>query len=127
MENDNNSKTITVAFLCAGFLAAVVLEIVESALAANIGMIARWRAIPFVQHGLPVVVGAVTFLLLQFNKRTVTWADEVVSEVRKVVWPSQKDTTAMTIVCCIMLVAAGAWFGLFDYISGTLVKTIVKM
>ncbi len=126
MENDNR-KVITVAFVLASVLAASVVEVIEGVLAVNFSAVARFRALSAVQHGLPVGVGIVTFLILQTNKKTVAWADECVSEIRKVVWPSQKETTAMTMVCCVMLLLAGAWFGLFDYLSGSLVKMLIKM
>ncbi len=123
----SNGKIITVSFVLAAFLTSVILEVIENALAVNIGWVARWRTDAFVQHGLPVAVGILTFLCLQFNRKFVQWADDVVGEVRKVVWPSQKETTGMTVVCCVMLLVAGGWFGLFDYVSGSLIKMIVKM
>ncbi len=126
MENDNR-KIITVAFVLAAVITAMVVEVIEGVLATNISAVARFRALSAVQHGLPVGVGIITFLLLQLNKQTVNWADECVAEIRKVVWPSQRETTAMTTVCCIMLLLAGAWFGLFDYVSGSFVKMLIKM
>lgn len=125
--DNSNKKVITVSFVVMGFLAAAMLDVVLTALATHISAVARFRAIPIIHHGLPVFVGVFVFLVLQLNKGIVIWADECVAEVRKVVWPSRKDTTAMTVVVCIMLVVAGVCFGLFDYVSGNLIKTLVKM
>ncbi len=125
--DNSNKKIITVSFVIVGFLAAAMLDVVLTAVSAHVGAVARFRALPIVHHGLPVAMGVLVFLILQLNGRIVIWADECVAEVRKVVWPSRKDTTAMTIVVCIMLVVAGVCFGLFDYVSGNLIKTIVKM
>ena len=49
-----------------------------------------------------------------------------VSEVRKVVWPSRKDTVAMTTVCCVMVVLSGVAFGLFDFVASQLIKVFVN-
>ena len=88
--------------------------------------VARFRNIEAVQHGLPVAFGIITFLILFMNKKTHTWADECVSEVRKVVWPSRKDTMAMTIVCCVMVLLSGIGFGIFDFFSSQLIKLFVN-
>ena len=75
---------------------------------------------------MPVVCGFALFAVLQFNPRTLTWGEEVVSEVRKVVWPSGKDTTAMTIVVVIFVLIASAIITTFDYMSATGMNLLVK-
>ncbi len=122
----NNNKIITVCFVIAGLLSALVIEMIVKALATQLPMVAQFNSQPAVQHILPVAVGVLTFLILQFNRKIWVWADECVTEVRKVVWPSRKDTTAMTMVVCMMLMTAGVFFGLYDLISGEFIKLIVK-
>ena len=78
-----------------------------------------------VRHGLPVVVGLLVFLVLQFNPKVKNWADEVVTEIRKVVWPSRKDTTAMTIVVLVMVAISSALISAFDVTAGALMKMII--
>ena len=53
------------------------------------------------------------------------YAEECVTEIRKVVWPSRKDTVAMTIVCCVMCVVAGLGLGIFDFFASQLIKVFV--
>ena len=50
----------------------------------------------------------------------------MVSEIDKVVWPSYKDTSAMTIVVSIMLLFAGVALGLMDMMSNYVVGLMVK-
>ena len=85
------------------FLTIVLLEI----LAGSVGAVARFRSEQWVEHGLPVGIGFLVFALLFFNAKAQLWADEAVTEVRRVVWPSRKDVVAMTTVCCVMVVVAG--------------------
>lgn len=125
MENDN-SKIMTVSFLGAALVVGIVIEVLFEALAATFGVVAGWRSNPLVNHGVPVGLGILTFVLLQFNAKVRVWADEVILEVKKVVWPSQKDTTAMTTVVCIMLVIAGLVFGVFDFFSGQVIKVLLN-
>ena len=125
MEKDN-SKIITVSFVAASFLAAVTTSILLETAAASFGFVAQLYAQDGIRHGVPVTVALVTFAVLQFNKKTVIWADEVVLEIRKVVWPSRRDTTAMTVVVCIMLAISCAILFVFDYISTEVVRIMVQ-
>jgi preprotein translocase subunit SecE len=125
MENDNK-KLLTVSFFLCGALVAVVANMLMETFAATWGVVGRIVSHDIVNHGLPVFLGVLTFVLLQFNKSVVAFTEEVVQEVKKVVWPSRKDTTAMTIVVCIMLMISGAILGLFDMVSGYLLNFLVN-
>lgn len=125
MENDN-SKIMTVAFVCTAVVTGIVIEVLFEALAATLGIVAGWRSIDAVRHGVPVGIGFLVFASLQFNPRVKLWADEVILEVRKVVWPTQKDTTAMTTVVVVMLLISGVVLGTFDFLSGQIIKVLLN-
>ncbi len=125
MESTNN-KIITVSFMAAGILLGlVVFVLLESLAAIATGGFGRFAQQDIVRHGLPVVVGLVTFFVLQFNKKVLVWADEVTTELRKIVWPSRKDTVAMTIMVCVMLVISGLVLGLMDVLSASLIDWLL--
>lgn len=124
MENDNK-KIITVSFAVAALLAAYVSNVIIDTLKVTVGFLAQLLSGDLVTHGVPVVVGLGVFIALQFNKKVVQGADEVVVEIRKVVWPSRKDTTAMTIVVCVMVLISGVAFGVFDIVSSYVVNLMV--
>jgi preprotein translocase SecE subunit len=48
---------------------------------------------------------------------------EVVSELRKAVWPTREETTRLTWVVLIVATLVGAILGLYDF---TLARTLVK-
>lgn len=125
MENDNK-KIVTLVAVASGFVFAFVLEILLESLAASFTWIVQLRGNEAVKHGLPLATGFIVFGILQFHPRIKIWLEEVIAEIRKIVWPSQKDATAMTIVCCVMVVIAGLGFGLFDYLSSQLMKVFVN-
>lgn len=128
MENNSNAKVITVTFMLAGVLVGYVVSYAMSTAAAlSSGNAAHFLSRDLVHHGLPVLVGLLVFLSLQFKKSVVEWADEVVTELRKIVWPSRKDTTNMTVVVCIMVVLSGAVLGLFDFASGNIIDWILHI
>lgn len=121
-----NSKILTVSYATAAGLLGLTVHLLLKILANAFGFFAQVSGSDAVRHGLPVVVGLVTFAVLQFNPKVNVWAEEVVSEVRKVVWPSRKDTTAMTIVVVIMVLISSVIVSSFDMISGFLINQIVK-
>lgn len=126
MENEkSNQSIVNFAFVVAGFLAYFVTMIIFEVLADTFGPVARLRAMEAAKHGIPVAVGLITFLTMFLNKKVHVFADECVVELRKVVWPSQRDTVAMTTVCCVMVVVAGIGFGLFDFFASQLIKVFV--
>ena len=89
-------------------------------------MVARMTDSDFVRHGLPVLVGFALFFLFQFNSKIKAWADEVVVEVRKVVFPTRKDTTFMTISAVIMVTISTGIIWSFDLVSGYVLKLIMR-
>lgn len=124
MEN-KNSKILTLSFAIIGAIAGFTLHLLIKSFSAAFGIVARLADSDTVRHGLPVVVGLVVFLVLQFNPKVMSWADEVVTEIRKVVWPTRKDTTAMTIVVLVMVAISSALISMFDVASGALMKLII--
>lgn len=127
MQDNTNSKIMTIAFVAMGFLLALVVQVLFENLSVSFAVIARLHNNETLQHAVPIGVGLLTFALLQFNAKIRTWADECIAEVRKVVWPSRKDTIAMTMVCCVMVVFVGVALGVFDFASQHIIKTFVNL
>ncbi|MBX2995876.1 MAG: preprotein translocase subunit SecE [Bdellovibrionaceae bacterium] len=121
-----NSKVLTMSFAIFGVLCAVTLHLLIKAFGSAFGVIARLSDSDLVRHGLPVAFGLIIFLVLQFSPKVLAWGDEVVSEIRKVVWPSRKDVTAMTIVVCVMVLISSVIVTSFDFMSGYMVTMLTK-
>lgn len=126
MEEKNNQNIVNFGFVLAGFVAYYISGVLLEVFAGTFGAVARFRNIDAVKHGLPVALGLIVFFVLFLSPKVQVWGDEVVTEVRKVVWPSRKDTIAMTIVCCVMVVVAGIGLGLYDLLASQLIKVFVN-
>lgn len=127
MDNEkSNQSIINFAFVALGFLAYFVMSVLFDTFASAFGVVARFRNIEAAKHGLPVAVGIAVFLSLFLNKKVQVFVDEAVTEVRKVVWPSRKDTIAMTTVCCVMVLISGIALGVFDFVASQLIKVFVN-
>lgn len=127
MEDKRNQKIVTVAFVTLAFIAAIVSRVLLESSAATFGAVARLYGQDWFKHGVPVLVGILTFGGLQFNSTVKIWADEAVGELLKVVWPSRKDTMAMTIVVCVMLFISSIIITFFDFLSRNAVNLLLKM
>ncbi len=127
MDNTNaNSKIITISFLffaaLVGFTVSTLLKVFSGAF----GIIAKAMEFDLVRHGVPVVIALGLFIYLQFNKNILSWADEVLGEVKKVVWPPSKDTRGMTIVVIIMILISSVVISVFDMFSGFVLNQVIK-
>ena len=120
-----NSKILTLSFALAGALLGFTLHVLVKLLAGTFGAVAKAADSDLVRHALPVVFGMAVFAVLQFNPKVLAWGEEVVSEVRKVVWPSGKDVTAMTIVVIVFVLIASVIITTFDLLSGQGIKLLV--
>jgi preprotein translocase subunit SecE len=117
METTTNSKVITMSFAIAGVIAGITVSSLIRGLSGVFAFVARWTDSDFARHGMPVIFGVGLFLLFQFHPKIWAWADEVVTEVRKVVWPSGKDTVAMSIAVCVMVLLSTLVITTFDFFS----------
>ncbi len=125
MEN-TNSKYVTLAIVLFSALIGFTLSSLLQALSGAFALIARLSNYDMFKHGLPVIVAFVLFFSLQFNKKFLKWADEVIAEVKKVVWPPIKDTRAMTIVVIIMVFISSMIISVFDLFSGFALNQLIK-
>ncbi len=121
-----NSKVLTLAFALSGALFGFMVALMLAFFAGIFGFVARMVSLDVVRHGLPVISGLVLFSILQFNPKVLLWGEEVVQEVRRIVWPSQKDMTAMTIVVIIMVLISSTVVAVFDFISGYMISGLMR-
>lgn len=121
-----NSKILTLSFAIAGALVGLTTHLLIKAFSGAFGVVARAADSDIVRHGLPVGMGLAVFLALQFNPGVRTWGEEVVNEIHKVVWPSRKDTIAMTIVCVVMVLISSFIISTFDLTSGFFINYLMK-
>ncbi len=121
-----NSKIITLCFVSLSVLVGFSLSVLLKALSGAFGIIAKLSDNDLFKHGLPVAVALSLFLYLQFNKNILVWSDEVIAEVKKIVWPPVKDTRAMTIVVIIMVFISSVIISVFDIFSGFVLNQLIK-
>ncbi len=125
MEKTTVSKISTMSFLSAGALTWVTVGILFRTLAGAFGTIQRFYGNDYLLHGIPLACGVLVFAYLQFSPKINVWAEEVILEVSKVVWPTKKDTIGMTIVVLIMVAIACTILYIFDTIARLIMSLII--
>ena len=123
---EDNKKFITVTFALFSILLGFVISLLMGVLAGSFAAIARVQSSPELSNGIPVVIAFAVFLLLQFNTKSVDFIDGVISEMKKVVWPTKKDTWLMTVVVVITLILSGIVVGLYDMFWAKVITLLVK-
>ncbi len=119
-------KIVLVGFVAFGITAAYIATTLMEVLAATSGTFARAYDSLLVQHGVPVVAGVGLFALCMLKPSIRKWGEEVVIEVGKVVWPSRKDTQALTIAVSFIILLAGLLLGGFDVVTKQVVNFILR-
>ena len=126
MVKSENLKIVTISFLIISFLTGFVAQTLFETISVIFGGVAQFYNITTIRHGIPLGVGIGFFLYFQLKQSVRKLADEVVTEVKKVVWPTKKELYSMTSVVCITLILSGLILGLFDLVSGTVVQFFME-
>ncbi|MFN8943471.1 MAG: preprotein translocase subunit SecE [Pseudobdellovibrionaceae bacterium] len=121
-----NSKVVTVSFALFAMLICLSMRLLLKAFAGAFSLVARATDADLVRHGMPVLIGLGLFLYLQFTPKVLAWADEVISEIKKITWASKKDTYGMTVAVVVMVTISGIVVALFDYLSAFLLNTFIR-
>ncbi len=121
-----NSKILTLSFVAFSALIGVTLSTLLKVFSGAFGPIAKAMNYDLFRHGLPVVAALALFAYLQFNKNVLTWSDEVIAEIKKVVWPPLKDTRGMTIIVIVMVLISSVIVSVFDMFSAFVLNQLMK-
>lgn len=78
----------------------------------------------FVLTGIAVLVALTVGIILYKNDRVYTLATDIAGELKKVTWPTRKETRAATIVVIVAVIIASIIFGLFDMFWSKLTDAI---
>lgn len=123
---EENKKIVMVSYICLAAIAAVTTNVIFETFAAAFGFVAVMYAQDIFKHGLPILASVSVLAYLLLSKKMTTISDEVVTETKKVVWPSRKDTSAMTVVVCVMLIISSIILFTMDFLSREIVSMILS-
>lgn len=73
--------------------------------------------------GAFAIAGTAAVLAMR-NEQVFTLATEVTAELKKVTWPTRKETMSATIIVVVTVIVASAFLGIFDAIWSFLTRYI---
>lgn len=66
-------------------------------------------------------------IFVRAAKRTTRWFREMRSELKKVVWPTKKQTLNNVIVAAVVMVGSGVVIWAFDQLAMLIVNSLIKI
>ena len=62
-----------------------------------------------------------------FFQRIARWFREMKSELKKVVWPTPKQTVNNTVIVIICVIVVGICIWVFDWLAGEIVRALLRL
>ena len=86
---------------------------------------AKVRNAEMILRVVSILAGAILFFVLYRSEQATQFVSEVVVELSRVTWPTQKETSAATILVVIMVLISGLFLGFLDYLWTVILKWII--
>jgi preprotein translocase subunit SecE len=124
MENQHQ-KWVNLSYLALAAIVGYIIFDVALKVVGAYDVEARIRSIELMVRVLSVVIGGIVFFVLWSNDQANQFMNEVVIELSRVTWPTQKETTNATIVVVVMVLFSGLALGMMDYFWTMLLKWVL--
>lgn len=122
---DRYQKWVNLSYLAASVLLGYIIFSAAGKIAATYDLEVRIRNIELIFRGISVLAGAILFIALYRSERANQFMNQVMVELARVTWPTQKETSSATFIVIIMVVASGVILGFLDYFWVQLLKWIL--
>lgn len=122
----DNRKIILSSFLATALTTWFLVRSSVAYLYLTFYQVRRLPGITGLREGLPVLAGALVFLLLYKNPKANVVLDEVVVELKKVTWPKRDDVVKSTTVVLICILIASFILAGFNLMWGKLITFLLK-
>jgi len=110
-----HQKWVNLSYLAAAVLFGYIAFSILGKIVGVYDLEARIRNVELILRVVSVVLGGLLFLGLYKNEQANQFMNEVVVELSRVSWPTQKDTGSATFIVIVMVVISGIVLWLLDY------------
>ncbi len=122
----NNQKYVLMSFFAAAVLVGMSLQGLGGPLLANFEVSNPEIALGLNATNLVAfIAGVITFLVLNRHLAAYRFTDEVVSEFRKVSWPTREETVRSTTVVIVFTVVVASTLAGYDWIWGEITSRVL--
>jgi preprotein translocase SecE subunit len=121
-------KYVNALFLVAAVIVWFISKHYVETLIGNFQLYRRWGSgASIMEHGLPMLLGVVTFVALRLTRASYDFSAESISELTKVSWPTSKEVQLGTTVVIITVLLAGLILGGIDILLVKIVQSIISV
>jgi preprotein translocase subunit SecE len=118
-------KWVTLSYLALAGLVAYIVFSTSGKLVSMYDIEARVRNIDLILRVGSVFVGAIALLALYRSDQANQFMNEVMEELSRVTWPTQKETSSATFIVIVMVVVSGMILGFLDYCWTQVIKWVL--
>lgn len=121
-------RYVIIAYIVFGLLLVMTLGQILAAIFAGVGVNDGQLLGPqlTVTKLIGIVLGAAATIALYKNPKSVAYTNEVVAELRKVTWPTKKETQSATSVVIVTTLVMSVILFFMDNIWGALTSVFYK-
>ncbi len=120
-----HQKWVTLSYLTVAGLFGYLVFSMGGKLASFYDLEAKIRNIDLILRAASAVLGALLFVILYRHDEVNQFMNEVMAELGRVAWPTQKETASSTFVVIVMVLISGTVLGLLDFVWIQLLKRVL--
>ncbi len=120
-------KWVNLSYLALAALLGYVVFVGAIKLSAVYDLEAKVRYADLMVRGLSVASAGLLFLVLWKNAKANQFMNEVMVELSRVSWPTQKETLSATVIVIVMVLISGMILGFFDYVWTEFIQWILRI
>lgn len=121
-----NQKWVNLSYLVVAALLGYLVFAGGMYLSGLLDWETKIRNIELVIRVTSIAAGGLLFLVLYRNEGSNTFMNEVVLELSKVTWPTQRETASATFIVIVMVLLSGVVLWFFDSLWTTLLQYILQ-
>lgn len=124
MENQYR-KWVNLSYLAAAFLFYYIVFSFSVKVSATWNLETQIRNADLVFRLFSMACGGGLFIYLYRHELANKFMNEVIVELARVTWPTQKETVSATIIVIIMVIISGMILGALDYLWTALLQLVL--
>lgn len=124
MENQYQ-KWVNLSLVAVGILLAFIFHELTMRIVSLYDLETRVKNVDLIVQGISLALGCLTFVILRRHPVANQFTNEVVEELSRVTWPTQKETSSATVVVIIMVLISGVILGALDYLWTRLLQFVL--
>ena len=128
METSQHQKWVNLSYLALAMVVGYVFFAVATKLIGTYDLESRLgiHHIELFAQGVSVVVAGIVMFSLWKNDQANQFMNEVMVELSRVTWPTQRETYVSTMIVIIMVIISGAILGALDSLWTYLLKMVLR-